>query len=93
MAAVGSGLPAGGFFALVAFFAEEAPRSCILASFSTTSLSLLSSLLLLLPSPNSETWARGEDKKWEQGEPVEIMNIRKITYLPQLVFTSLSWSH
>ena len=75
MAEVGSGfLPAeGGFFVLTAFFAEEAAWSCMMASpdSSTSSSSSLS------PSPssplNSETWTRGEGKKWERGEPVEKM--------------------
>jgi hypothetical protein len=59
---------------LTAFFAEEAAWSCMMAS--PDSSTLLSSLS---PSPlpslplNSETWARGEGKKWERGEPVEKM--------------------
>jgi hypothetical protein len=74
MAAVGSGLPAGGFV-LLAFLAEMALWSCILMSSSmlSTTLSLLS---LSLRSPSSKTWVRGEDLKREWKDSVEIMNVR-----------------
>ncbi len=75
MAAVGSGLLAGGFFALLAFLAEEAPWSCISVSVSTSPSTLLLLLLSLLsPSPRSKTWVRGEDLKREWEDSVEIMN-------------------
>ncbi len=75
MAAIGSGLLAGGLFLLLAFLAEKAPWSCILVSSSTSPSTLLPSLLSLSPpSPSSKTWARGEDSKREWEDSVEIMN-------------------